>query len=128
MKIANLFIAGAAALMMASCGGGMSFDEAKEIKKADRSKWTIEQKEAVIENTIRVWQEEMSEYDDVDFEQEYIDDLTISVSTAEAWAEKDPDLKDLVEELKKVGQEKDKAQEKAVADALEWAKENGITL
>lgn len=126
MKIANLFIAGAAALMMASCGGGMSFDEAKEIKKADRSKWTVEQKEAVIENTIRVWEEQMSEIGDVDLEQEYIDGLTVSVSTAEAWAEKDPDLKDLVEELKKVGQEKDKAVEQAAAEVLEWAKENGV--
>ena len=36
MKIANYLIAGAAALMMVSCGGGMSLEEAKEIKKATK--------------------------------------------------------------------------------------------
>lgn len=126
MKIANYLIAGAAALMMVSCGGGMSLDEAKEIKKADRSDWTIEQKEAVLENSIRVKQEATAALDDVDLEQNYIDGLTVSVSTAEAWAEKDADLKYLVEELKKANQEYDKAAEQAMKEAIEWAKENGI--
>ncbi len=126
MKIANYLIAGAAALMMVSCGGGMSLEEAKEIDKADRSDWTIEQKEAVLENSIRVMQEKAAELGDVDFEQEYINDLTVSVSTAEAWAEKDADLKDLVEELKKANQEYDKAAEQVAKEAIEWAKENGI--
>lgn len=126
MKIANYLIAGAAALMMVSCGGGMSLEEAKEIDKADRSDWTIEQKEAVLENSIRVMQEEAAELGDVDFEQEYINDLTVSVSTAEEWAEKDADLKDLVEELKKANQEYDKARDQVAKEAIEWAKENGI--
>lgn len=126
MKIANYLIAGAAALMMVSCGGGMSLDEAKEIKKADRKDWTIEQKQAVLENSIRVKQEATAAFDEADWEQAYIDDLTVSVSTAEAWAEKDADLKDLVEELKKANQEYDKAAEQAAKDFTEWAKENGI--
>lgn len=46
MKIANLFIAGAAALMMASCGG-IDMDKVKELGKVSSSDLTQEQKDEI---------------------------------------------------------------------------------
>ena len=128
MKIANFLMAGATALLLASCGGsGMSFDEAKDIrfatKKGGMSKLTSEQKKAVIENSIYVLNEK--EYEE-NFEEEFIKYMTVPTSIAEAWAEEDAELKDLVNDLKKAEQEKDKRKEAYDKAKEEWEKENGL--
>lgn len=127
MKIANFLMAGAVALLMTSCGGGMSFDEAKDIRSAVKnggmSKLTSEQKKAVIENSIYVLNEK--EYEE-NFEEEFIKDMTVPTSIADAWAEEDAELKDLVNDLKKAEQEKDKRKEAYDKAKEEWEKENGL--
>ena len=123
MKIANFLMAGAVALILTSCGG-MSVEEAKDLKKArQENKLTTDQKKTYIENTIRVLnEEEFSE----DFDKEYVDGVKVSSSEADAWAAEDKDLKDLVDELKKAEQENEKRQEANVKAYEEWQKENGL--
>ena len=124
MKIANFLMAGAAALILTSCGGAMSFEEAKKINDVESyDKLTSEQKELMIKNSIEA--ENAKEFD-TDFEAAFIADQTVKLETAQKWAEEDANLKDLVDEFKEAEQAKKERKKEYLREKIEWAKECGL--
>lgn len=124
MKIANFLIAGAAALILTSCGGAMSFDEAKKINEVESyDKLTSEQKELIIKNSIE--QTNAIEFN-TDFEDKFIAGKTVLLETAEEWAKEDSNLKGLVDEYKEAEQAKKEREKEYLREGIEWAKDNGL--
>ena len=124
MKIANFLIAGAAALILTSCGGAMSFEEAKKINEVEsHDKLTSEQKELIIKNSIE--QTNAIEFN-TDFEDGFITAQTTYLEQAEEWAKEDSNLKDLVDEFKEAEQAYKERKKEYLREKIEWAKDNGL--
>lgn len=124
MKIANFLIAGAAALILTSCGGAMSFEEAKKINEVEsHDKLTSEQKELIIKNSIE--QTNAIEFN-TDFEDNFIADQITYLEQAEEWAKEDSNLKDLVDEFKEAEQAYKERKKEYLREKIEWAKDNGL--
>ena len=107
MKIANYFIAGATALLLVSCGGGVSMEKVAELGDIDKDKLTNDQKREIIKLGIQANEWAIDNMEDV-IANAGAEMLIYKLDLDEL--EKDEDFKGIVDDYKKSKQELEKAE------------------